>query len=473
MQDKKINTVLRAGMGYTIGNYLIKGLSFFSIPIFSRLMSANDYGQYNTFVAYESILFVFIGLALHSSFKNAKYKFGNRFDSYMASMYTVALISLSVWILIVNITYNYLGFKIGFSREIVNLLLICSFGSAIIQYYNAYISLDYRYKQFLVISGFNAISNIVISVFFIITMYKTDTYIGRILGTVIPILIIIIYIISSSFQKSKPNLNKEYIKYGVLYSIPIIPHGISQVILSQFDRIMINSIIGSTEAGIYSFAYNIYVIIQVTTNSLDNAWSPWFYEMMNLNKTKKIKEISSIYMTGMMIFASVIMLFSPEIIKFLSPPSYWDAIYSVIPIVVGGYLAYLYLFPVQVEYYYEKTGYIAFGTCMAALINIILNAYFIPKYGYIAAAYTTLATYFLYFIFHFFLSYLISKEKLFSCKIIVFNIVCISIIGVVSLLLINNFIGRLIIAIFIIVITFYCYNKQFKIANLIKNKLNS
>ena len=41
-----------------------------------------------------------------------------------------------------------------------------------------------------------------------------------------------------------------------------MPHGLSQLLLNQFDRIMIKSIIGSTEAGLYSFAYNVGMIFQ-------------------------------------------------------------------------------------------------------------------------------------------------------------------------------------------------------------------
>ena len=61
--------VLKAGLGYTIGNYFLKGLNFLTIPIFSRILSTTDYGIYNTFAAYENIMFIIIGLAIHSAKK--------------------------------------------------------------------------------------------------------------------------------------------------------------------------------------------------------------------------------------------------------------------------------------------------------------------------------------------------------------------------------------------------------------------
>ena len=35
--------IYEAGMGYMIGNYLLKGISFLTIPLFSRLMTISDY----------------------------------------------------------------------------------------------------------------------------------------------------------------------------------------------------------------------------------------------------------------------------------------------------------------------------------------------------------------------------------------------------------------------------------------------
>lgn len=66
MQDKRY---IKAGIGYTVANYFIKGLSFITLPIYVRLMSTADYGNFNTYVAYESMLSVVLGLALHASLK--------------------------------------------------------------------------------------------------------------------------------------------------------------------------------------------------------------------------------------------------------------------------------------------------------------------------------------------------------------------------------------------------------------------
>ena len=47
----------------------------------------------------------------------------------------------------------------------------------------------------------------------------------------------------------------------------------------------------------------------------------------------------------------------------------------------------------NVVYYYKKPKYVMYASVLAATLNIALNWFFIPMFGYAAAAYTTLFCY--------------------------------------------------------------------------------
>ena len=162
------NKVIKAGIGYTIGNYLLKGLSFLTVPLFSRLLDTSDYGIFNTYLAYQGIMFLLVGIALHTSLKNAKYRYKEEFDRYNSNCILVMLVSLAVWLFLANLTYPLYAGLTGFSRLIINLLLFDSFGTALIQFFNVYVGLDYRYDSFLKISAFNALGNLGMSVILIL-----------------------------------------------------------------------------------------------------------------------------------------------------------------------------------------------------------------------------------------------------------------------------------------------------------------
>lgn len=454
MEKNQNNNVVKAGIGYTIGNYLIKGLAFITVPIFSRLLSTSDYGIYNIFIATEGILYVLIGMAMHSNYKSARYHFGlikegsepgKDFDTYVASTMVLIILGSCVWSVILFLNADFIYDWLSLDIEVVFFLVLYSTASAIIACYNAYVGLEYKYKSFIRIASLNAISNVFLSIVLMITFFCEKRYLGRIIGTTIPAVLIAIYIVNLFFKKSIPKNLFYFWKWGVNYSLPIIPNGIGQTILSQFDRIMINGMIGASAAGIYSFGYNIFGLVNVTALSLDNVWSPWLFEKMKKKEYKVISKQASKYVVMMTLFSCGVILVSPELVKILGDVAYWDATYSVIPLVASGFFLFLSSLPISVEYYYENTKLIAMGTGLAALINVLLNYYAISRFGYIAAAYTTLITYFLYFVFHMYVASKINKSNLFSLKVICGCTLFLVIILVISLLFINKLLIRLIV----------------------------
>lgn len=450
----------KAGLGYIIGNYLLRGLSFFTVPIFTRLLTTSDYGIFNSFLAYESILFIILGFAIHSSYKNALYKYKDQFENYVSSTFVLIIISLFIWLIMFFLFSVQICDFLQLNKLSIYMLIIYSFSSAIITCANSYFALNYEVKKFVKLSSISAITNIILSILLIKTIFVNDSYLGRIIGTAIPSFVISIYIIYEQFKRAKPVINLGFWKWGLNYSMPIIPHGISQIILNQFDRIMILNMIGAAQSGLYSFAYTIYTIINVTTNSLGTAWEPWFYEKMNERKYDEIKLRSSQYILGITTFTICVMLVSPEIIKILGSKEYWDAIHCILPIVAAGFFSFLYTLPSGIEYFHGKTKYIALGTVGAAFVNIVLNYIFIDIYGYVAAAYTTLFTYFLYFILHYVISRKIFKTKVFSFKIICFSISMVLLMIVVVQSLINYLLIRFIFAIVIFLFALAYEEKQ-------------
>ncbi len=441
---KGTNKYIKAGMGYTIGNYLLKGLSFFTIPIFARLLDTENYGLFNTFTSYESILYVLIGCAIHSSFKNARYKYktvaegsdeGLDYPTYVSNSYFFLCICFVIWLIAVATFSSQFSLIINLNKVCLLLLVIESFTSAVIICYNSDLSIQYSYHKFIAVAAFNAVGNILLSIILIKTVFKDSPYLGRIIGVVCPMIISSTYILVKQFSKRTPKNFLQMMRWGLRYSLPIVPHGISQVVLNSFDRIMIQRMISSSAAGLYSFAYNVYSIIAVTSTSLDTVWGPWFYEKKNKGADQSIKKYSSLYVIFLMTMCSSVMCLSPEIIKILGTKAYYDSRYCVVPIVAGGYFAFLYNLPAAVEYYYEKTTYIASATSCAAILNIVLNYFAIRKIGYIGAAYTTLITYLLYFVFHFFIAKKIEGKNLFDTKVL---ILCSSWVLLLTLLLVKT-----------------------------------
>lgn len=396
---------LRAGMGYTIGNILIRGLSFISLPIFARLLTVSDFGVYTNFSAYVSIVSIIISFALHASIKNAKFDYEEQTGSFCSSVTLLILANTAFLLLIGTLFRAPLSTLLSLEHPYLVILVVAeSFCMAMITFYNNVLSVDYKYKEYLILSAIYAVFGVILSVALILTACQTQRYLGRILGALFVAFGITVYIFIRLYRTALPRFNREYWRYGMKISLPIVPHGLSQLLLAQFDRIMIKATIGSTEAGLYGFSYNIGTIFQVITNSLDTAWTPWFFEQMTAKDYANIRKVGRGYTLFVSLGAIALLLVAPEVILILGGSKYAESRYVTFPIVLAMFYAFLYTLPASVEYYYKKTTYIAIGTMSAAAINIVLNLIFIPRFGYIAAAYTTVVCYLLYYVFHVILS---------------------------------------------------------------------
>jgi len=143
------------------------------------------------------------------------------------------------------------------------------------------------------------------------------------------------------------------------------------------------------------------MIATVITTSLEGVWVPWFLLKMKEKGQEKIINIIAKDYINLMTYAMVsLLLTAPEIVKLMADKSYWEGIIIIPPVVLANFVIFIYTLYVNIEHYYKRTVYITCNTLIAAAVNLILNFIFIPEYGYIAAAYTTLTSYMVSFVLH-------------------------------------------------------------------------
>ena len=394
--DKKAS---KAGIWYTIGNIALKGVLFLSLPIFTRVMLPEDFGYYNNYIAYEQIFTAILGLGIYGTIKNAKIDFKDDFDIYFSSIIALCLILLFLVEIFTNVIMCFASSILGFNRIEINILIVQSFCAALLYLYGVKLNAEFKYKRFLVFSALNVIGNIVISLLLIYYVFPSKTYVGRIVGSAAPLLLISTLIMIESLKEGI-HIRRRYIRYALSLGIPLIPHVLSQSLLNQFDRIMINSIVGSLEAGVYGCVYTLSTVLQVIAGSIENAWSPWLFINLSEKKGKEIDKISKMIINFFFMLSIGFMCVMPEFSIIFLDSKYWSGIPLIFPLSVAMFFSFMYTFPANIEYYNKKTSNISLGTIGSATMNIILNYFCITNFGYRAAAYTTIISYISLFVFH-------------------------------------------------------------------------
>ena len=159
-------------------------------------MAVSDYGIYNTFLSYEGMLYLFIGLALHSSIKNAKYRYGDeRLDSFTSSITIFPLVISCIVLILGNLLLPVINHFLSVERVEYNLLIALCLCSSLLYVYQSRLALEYNSKSYMKMSYFNALSSVALSILLMQTVFKEQKYLGRICGSVIPMSIVAVWII--------------------------------------------------------------------------------------------------------------------------------------------------------------------------------------------------------------------------------------------------------------------------------------
>lgn len=403
----KKNELVKGSIWYTIANTFIKGVNFLTIPLFTRMLSTSQYGFVNNFVAWVSIGTIVIGLNLNVAVSNAQFDYSDEIDNFIGSLVFFSLCVFGGVILVLLMISEI----VGISLEYIFLVAAQSFAMYVISIDSALYAIEGAYAKNSFLSLLSVLCNVGISLIFMVTLMSKAPAWGRVLGSTVGLFVLAVYIIVKHFYRMSEKPKLIYIKYAAKISIPAIPHSVGALVLSQFDRIMIQAMVSGAAAGIYSYAYNLATVINVLWLSVNTAWVPWFYRKMEEAKyvvISKAMKLSSYVFLLITMFAVLVLVF---IARFMAPTSYQGGIRLIVPIGVSYFVMFMYSFFVNTEFYYKKTKWLGYSTAISAIVNVVLNLWLIPWLGYWIASVTTLISYILLLWTHSLTAHSILKQK--------------------------------------------------------------
>jgi len=460
MNVRSKNRYINAGSYYLIGNLFNKGIVFLTIPIFTRLLSTYDYGIVNTYMSWVVIAVIILGMTFTNGIRAAFNDFEENIDDFVSSITFLSIITATC-ISVLTIISIFI-FKLDISIVITLLCLIQGFSLAMVGNYSMYLMMKFEYKKRTLLLILPNLLSTILSIVVIYFFLENSLYFGRIISTFLVTSIFGLIVLVLIFRQSRKLINREYWKYALAISLPIIIHGLSLSILSQSDRIMITSLADASQTGIYSLIYNFSMVSLVVSASLEGVWVPWFIKKVKNKSYKEINEKVLPYIDIMTISSIGIILISPELLKLMAPSEYWEGTKIIPPIVLSSFVIFIYTIYVNIEHFHKKTKQIAVNTIIAAFVNILLNLLLIPKFGYVAAAFTTLISYLVALVLHY-RNARILEPSLFPIK----NVVKTFLLLIISMFIFYIFIEDMFIrwfSVFIIIgIVLFKYKNEIKL----------
>lgn len=456
---------LKSGVWYTVSNLLVRNIGLLTTPIFTRILSKADYGNYNNYLSWQGIILIVVTLNLEASLISAKFDYKDNFKEYIFSVLSLSTVSVVIWTIIFNLFQNSLSDFLGMSPVYLNIIMLyCCFNSSV-NMFQVSERFQYKYKSAVFIAILTAVGTAGLSLIMVFSM--DNKLMGRTLGGVLPVALIglVLYVIIAYQGK---HIDVQTWKYALKICIPYIPHLLSLTVLNTMDRVMIKRICGAEDNALYSLAYNCGAMVTILLTSMNTAFSPWLGDNLHENNYEDTRRVSKYYMLSFCYLAIGIMLLAPEVLLIMGGRSYLEAKYVMTPVAMGCVCQFMYTMYVNVEQYKKKTIGMAFASMGAALVNLVLNLVFIPVFGYIAAAYTTLVGFLFLLIVHMLLVKRIGCERVYDNKMTLVVMIAMMACAVgINFLYMNNLARYIVIAGYAVGTVILFYNKRKIIMNLL------
>lgn len=381
----------------TVGKVCTQCISFFLLPLYTAILSAEDYGTFDLFVTYATLLLPLINWQLDQGLFRFMLDYRGNKDEQKKLFSTLLLSSTAQ-----NIIYVILFICIEPFLKIENAYFLLLY--VVLQVYNALFlqfvrglgySIKYTIASFISASA-TTVLNVIALVFLRMGLQ------GLFVSTLTAQLLTLIYLVVSSRSWEYFSLKNARIgtfkKVGT-YSIPLIPNNLAWWVVNASDRTIISHVLGTAANGIYSVA-----------NKFPNVFIN-FYNILNLSWTETVSlhyndEDRDEFLTDTM--TSLVKLFvaaclgivacMPFVFPIMVNAKY-NAAYNQILI-----LMYAMLFRVLVGLYscvyvaQKNAKKIAYTSISAAIINITVDLILINKIQVFAASLSTLVAFLSMFI---------------------------------------------------------------------------
>ncbi len=381
-------------------------LGFASMAVYSRLFAPSEYAKYVLFVSTLNLLYLFVSKWIGQSalrFYSIEREEDN-LGNYFSTLLLILLLINCIGVIFVFILAKPLSYKLGLHYRLFLLLVaICPLGS----FFNLFTQIlraDYKVKLYSKLIITNRVGGFLLGLLLLLAAgIEVEKIIWGMIGILLP-LNIVLFLKYVKYCKLKNfrvffRFARNYIKFG----LPLLLSSGSVWMFSSSDRFIIQYFRGASEVGLYSLSYNLVsAAIHIIFSMMIVAATPRIFNVFDqkgIHETQRlISSLTRVYIMICLPMAAGLSLIGYDLVRVVSGEDY------IRGGVVFPYVSFSLFFWGLLQYVAQKNN--LFRTThidtlilsASGLLNVGLNLYAVPLYGFIGAAITTLISYIFYFL---------------------------------------------------------------------------
>ena len=417
---------------YGLSTMLGRFLNFLLVPLYlSKLSGAADYGIVSVMFTYASFMAILFALGLETAFFHFSKKTGQPGKVLATATHTLIITGFTA-VLISRL----FGFEImewiGYPQfpQFASYFALILAADAITSLGFAWLRQQEKPWSFAWIRLTNIGINIAANLFFLVVcpwlgnyltspeygcdskwldlgvwcidQSRSSNMISNIFMSNLLASLITLPLLWKTWTNLKWGLNVELLKSMLRYSLPLVVVGLAGMINETLDRVLLKELLpadlGDAEAGMYSAFYKLSLVLTLFVQAFRFAAEPFFFGKSN---DKDAPETYALVMRYFVYVSGGIFLVTMICIPWLAPlllqkPLYYENArgLKIVPVLLLANLCLGIYYNLSI--WYKLSGKTQMGGLIAlfgAIVTIFGNFIFIPKFGFVASAYTTLGAY--------------------------------------------------------------------------------
>lgn len=387
---------------YTGTAVLRQGIGLLLLPVYTAVLSPEEYGVYALVQVYLLLFTIGASLQLHASVSRYYVRYlhePDRRGAFLTTLLSAVLLAAGVLSIaafaagdaLIDLLFSSDGlvfdpyFALGTAIGFFHILATVPQGVLLVQ------------ERGKVFATGSLLSTLVLAVWVVVELWVLGTGVpGALRAELAGAVTAFVVFGAASAKAFRARIDPGLLAGPLRYSIPLIPHAAAGYVFTYSDRLVLERFVPLAAIGVYAVADRLAMAVKLVVNNFNAAFSPFFMKTAEVSRERAQAITSEIASVTLYLFGGLVLalsLFALEIVSLLTGPGY-GAAYTLVPVLAASYLfRSMYCFATPGLFFAERTGRVAMVTLVAAVLNLGLNILFIPRFGLLAAAGTTLLSF--------------------------------------------------------------------------------
>ena len=373
-------------------------LPFLTIPIFTRILTPEDYGVLALAMIYAIFMSGLANFGVSLAFERNYFQYRDNPEKLAQLFFSSLFFVTTNFALLAGLTYlfkdNISAFLTGSDQYGILIMIAFAahfFSGTAINFYFIYFKNAEKAKTHTKYRIANSVLNLIISL--ILVAYMRIGIIGIVMAQLITGVLLFLLMLYLFLKELRFSLNKSILFESLKISYPLIPGTFIKVINTQFDKYMIGLLATVGGVGVYHIGKIISEQSFTFMTALQNVFNPQVYQRMfdqHKQGSKSIGRYLTPFLYISILVALCVALFSEELISVLTPASYHGAIPIIT--ILSMYIGFLFFGKITGTQliYTKKTHINSLLTFLSVGLNVSLNIPMIMKFGAVGAAWATM-----------------------------------------------------------------------------------